>query len=137
MRVIHKLYKNEKLKRYRSRGNNYGNLNQRNCSLCNFTAAVIVFLRWCYEFNIGNFCNTLLLFKIKKMKIFEIFKGDKGEFSSKRFVGIVGSLVLFGRMIYSPMPELIQAVEYIAIFSLGFTSFDKFTNGKTNSAQDI
>jgi hypothetical protein len=65
-------------------------------------------------------------------KIFEIFKGDKGEFSSKRFVGIIGSLVLFGRMIYSPIPELIQAVEYIAIFSLGFTSFDKFTNGKNN-----
>lgn len=67
------------------------------------------------------------------MKIFQIFKGDKGEFSSKRFVGIVGALVLFGRMIYSPMPELIQAVEYIAIFSLGFTSFDKFTNGKANN----
>lgn len=71
------------------------------------------------------------------MKIFQIFKGDKGEFSSKRFVGIVGALVLFGRMIYSPMPELIQAVEYIAIFSLGFTSFDKFTNGKNNSSQDV
>jgi hypothetical protein len=66
------------------------------------------------------------------MKILEIFTGDKGEFSSKRFVGIIGSLVLFGRMIYSPIPELIQAVEYIVIFSLGFTSFDKFTNGKNN-----
>jgi len=69
-------------------------------------------------------------------RILEIFTGDKGEFSSKRFVGIIGSLVLFGRMIYSPIPELIQAVEYIAIFSLGFTSFDKFTNGKNNTDQN-
>ena len=69
-------------------------------------------------------------------RILEIFTGDKGEFSSKRFVGIIGSLVLFGRMIYSPIPELIQAVEYISIFSLGFTSFDKFTNGKNNTDQN-
>jgi len=39
-------------------------------------------------------------------------------------------------MIYSPIPELIQAVEYISIFSLGFTSFDKFTNGKNNTDQN-
>ena len=69
-------------------------------------------------------------------RILEIFTGDKGEFSSKRFVGIIGALVLFGRMVYSPIPELIQAVEYISIFALGFTSFDKFTNGKNNSNPD-
>ena len=71
------------------------------------------------------------------MKIFQIFKGDKGEFSSKRFVGIIGALVLCGSMIYYNTDKLVEAVEYIAIFSLGFTSFDKFTNGKNNSSQDV
>ena len=78
------------------------------------------------------------------MKIFEIFKGDKGEFSSKRFVGIVGAFVLFGTLAHNsttptdiaPSKELVQAVEYIAIFSLGFTSFDKFSNGKNNTDQN-
>ena len=36
-------------------------------------------------------------------KILEIFKGDKGEFSSKRFVGIIGAFVLFGTMAHNSM----------------------------------
>ena len=72
-------------------------------------------------------------------KILEIFKGDKGEFSSKRFVGIIGAFVLYGTLAYNstthqdiaPSKELVQAVEWITILTLGFTTIDKFgNNGK-------
>lgn len=71
-------------------------------------------------------------------KILEIFKGDKGEWSSKRFVGIIGALVLFGTMAHNsmshmdvaPSPELVEAVEWVTILSLGFTSIDKYSNRK-------
>ena len=45
-------------------------------------------------------------------KIIEIFKGDKGEFSSKRFVGIVGAFVLFGTMVNREIPSVTAA--YVA-----------------------
>ena len=72
-------------------------------------------------------------------KIFEIFKGDKGEFSSKRFVDFIDALVLYGTMAHNsmspqeiaPSPELVAAVEWVTILSLGFTSIDKFGNKKT------
>lgn len=67
------------------------------------------------------------------MRLSEIFKGDKGEFSSKRFVGILGALVLFGSMVYYNTPQLVEAVEFITIFSLGYTVIDKYTNGKNNA----
>ena len=72
-------------------------------------------------------------------KIFEIFKGDKGEFSSKRFVGIIGAFVLYGTLAYNstthqdiaPSKELVEAVEWVTILTLGFTTIDKFgNNGK-------
>jgi hypothetical protein len=71
-------------------------------------------------------------------KISEIFKGDKGEFSSKRFVGIIGAFVLFGTMAHNslspeeiaPSEKLVEAVEWVVILSLGFTSIDKFSNKK-------
>jgi len=69
------------------------------------------------------------------MRISELFKGDKGEFSSKRFVGIFGALVLFGSMVFYNTSELVEAVEFITIFSLGYTVIDKYTNGKNNSNQ--
>jgi hypothetical protein len=69
------------------------------------------------------------------MRISEIFKGDKGEFSSKRFVGVVGALVLFGSLVYYNTSELVEAVEFITIFSLGYTVIDKYTNGKNNASQ--
>ena len=71
------------------------------------------------------------------MKIFEIFKGDKGEFSSKRFVGILGALVLFGSMVYYNTDKLVEAVEFITIFSLGYTVIDKYSNGKANSNEQL
>jgi hypothetical protein len=67
------------------------------------------------------------------MKLSEFFKGDKGEFSSKRFVGIFGSVVLFGSMVYYNTPQLVEAVEFVTIFSLGYTVIDKYTNGKQGS----
>jgi hypothetical protein len=67
------------------------------------------------------------------MGLSEIFKGDKGEFSSKRFVGIIGALVLFGSLAYYNTPQLVEAVEFITIFSLGYTVIDKYTNGKKGS----
>lgn len=71
-------------------------------------------------------------------KLLEIFTGDKGEMSSKRFVGIIGAFVLFGTMAHNsmstsdiaPSPELVTAVEFIVIACLGFTSIDKFSNKK-------
>ena len=71
------------------------------------------------------------------MKIFQIFKGDKGEFSSKRFVGIVGALVLCGSMVYHNTDKLVEAVEFITIFSLGYTVIDKYSNGKANSNEQL
>jgi hypothetical protein len=68
------------------------------------------------------------------MKFFEIFKGNKNEFSHKRFVGVIGAFVLFGTMVYNnmypksitPDAELIQAVEYVVIACIGSTAIEKF-----------
>ena len=70
------------------------------------------------------------------MKITEIFKGDKGEFSSKRFVGILGAVVLCGSMVYYHSDKRIEAVEFITIFPLGYTVIDKYSNGKNNGNQN-
>ena len=72
------------------------------------------------------------------MKFLDFFKGDKGEASSKRFVGIIGAFILFGTMAHNslspadivPSAELVTAVEFIVIACLGFTSIDKFSNKK-------
>jgi hypothetical protein len=72
------------------------------------------------------------------MKFLDFFKGDKGEASSKRFVGIIGAFILFGTMAHNslspadivPSPDLVSAVEFIVIACLGFTSIDKFSNKK-------
>jgi hypothetical protein len=72
-------------------------------------------------------------------KILEIFKGDKGEWSSKRFVGVIGALILFATMAHNslshmdvaPSAELVEAVEWVTILSLGFTSIDKYSNKKS------
>jgi hypothetical protein len=72
------------------------------------------------------------------MRFLDFFKGDKGQASSKRFVGIIGAFVLFGTMAHNslspadivPSPDLVSAVEFIVIACLGFTSIDKFSNKK-------
>ena len=68
------------------------------------------------------------------MKILDVFKGQAGETSSKRVVGVLGALVLFGTMIansfshveVAPSPELVSSVEWVTILCLGFTSVEKF-----------
>jgi hypothetical protein len=80
---------------------------------------------------------SYLLSKFASMKkMMEMFKGDKGEISSKRVVGIVGALVLFATMAHNslspeeiaPSKDLVAAVEFVVIACLGFTSIDKFAN---------
>ena len=69
------------------------------------------------------------------MKLLEMFKGQAGEISSKRVVGIVGAVVLFGTMLansfspieVAPSAELVSAVEWVTILCLGFTSVEKFS----------
>jgi hypothetical protein len=69
-------------------------------------------------------------------KMLEMFKGDKGEVSSKRVVGIVGAIVLFSAMVLnifypkeiSPSPDLIDAVKWVVIGALGITGAEKFAN---------
>jgi hypothetical protein len=60
------------------------------------------------------------------MKIFEAFKGEKGEVSSKRVVGIVGAISLIGSMIYYNTDKLVEAVEWLSILALGFSAVEKF-----------
>lgn len=68
-------------------------------------------------------------------KMLEMFKGDKGEVSSKRVVGIVGAIILFTTMVLNvmspkdiaPSKDLISAVQFVVIACLGFTSIDKFS----------
>ena len=68
------------------------------------------------------------------MKILDVFKGQAGETSSKRVVGVLGALVLFGTMLansfspveVAPSPELVSSVEWVTILCLGFTSVEKF-----------
>lgn len=60
---------------------------------------------------------------------------DSNEISSKRVVGVLGALVLFGTMIansfspleIAPSAELVAAVEWVTILCLGFTSVEKFS----------
>jgi hypothetical protein len=65
-------------------------------------------------------------------RLLEVFTGDKGEISSKRVIGVIGALILFTSLIIStrlelhPNKELVEAVEWVVILCLGFTSIDKF-----------
>lgn len=71
-------------------------------------------------------------------KIREMFLGTNGETSSKRVVGILGALVLFTTMAtnsfsdvsIAPSTDLVEAVKWITIACLGFTSIEKFSNSK-------
>jgi len=71
-------------------------------------------------------------------KFNEIFKGQRGEISSKRVVGVVGAFVLFGTMAHNslssvdiaPSTDLVEAVKWITIACLGFTSAEYFAPKK-------
>jgi hypothetical protein len=66
--------------------------------------------------------------------ILQAFKGPEGEISSKRVVGIIGALVLFATFCansfshidVAPSDKLVEAVEWVVILCLGFTSIEKF-----------
>ena len=68
-------------------------------------------------------------------KLIEIFKGQRGELSSKRVVGVIGALVLFATMAansfsdvsIAPSTDLVEAVKWITIACLGFTSAEYFS----------
>jgi len=60
------------------------------------------------------------------------------DVSSKRVIGVIGALVLFGTMIansfspidIAPSKELVEAVEYITIAMFFGTAVEKFANKK-------
>ena len=64
--------------------------------------------------------------------------GVGDEVSSKRVIGMLGALVLFGTMIansfspkdIAPSRELVEAVEYITIAMFFGTAVEKFANKK-------
>ena len=67
-------------------------------------------------------------------KILEAFKGTEGEVSSKRLVGIIGAIILFvtffansfSHIEVAPSDKLVDAVEWVVILCLGFTTIEKF-----------
>lgn len=59
-------------------------------------------------------------------KIMEAFKGERGEVSSKRVVGILGAIALIGSMVYYNTDKLVEAVEWLSILALGFSAVEKF-----------
>ena len=67
-----------------------------------------------------------------------LFTDDKGIPSSKRFVGIVGALLLFVTMFVNsfthqdvaPSGSLVDAVLILSLGALGLTSADKFAKNK-------
>ena len=71
-------------------------------------------------------------------KVIEFLKkvvSDGNDISSKRVVGVLGAVVLFGTMLansfspieVAPSAELVSAVEWVTILCLGFTSVEKFS----------
>lgn len=67
-------------------------------------------------------------------KLREIFTGQGGSISSKRVVGVLGALVLFTTMAansfshidVAPSANLVEAVMWVTISCLGFTSAEYF-----------
>jgi len=76
------------------------------------------------------FCHTFVDMKewVKKLL------GNGDEVSSKRVVGLLGALVLFGTLIansfspkdIAPSKELVEAVEYLTIAMFFGTAIEKF-----------
>lgn len=78
------------------------------------------------------------------MKIFNwisrLFSDERGEPSSKRFVGILSALLLlvvFGLNIFmkdlnTPSDSMVDAITLLAVGGLGFSTVDKFWSAKNN-----
>jgi hypothetical protein len=64
----------------------------------------------------------------------KLLAGSGDEVSSKRVIGVLGALVLFGTMIWNsfspqdiaPSKELVEAVEYVTIAMFFGTAVEKF-----------
>lgn len=64
-----------------------------------------------------------------------IFKEHNGKWSAKRVVGVCGAFVLFATLLINSIhpvdmsgsKDIINAIEWLTIASLGFTSIDKFS----------
>ena len=77
------------------------------------------------------FCYTFVFMKEWVTKLVGV--GD--EVSSKRVIGVLGALVLFGTLIansfshqeIAPSKELVEAVEYITIAMFFGTAIEKFS----------
>ena len=73
---------------------------------------------------------------LEKMKewMSKLLAGSGDEVSSKRVIGVLGALVLFGTMIWNsfspqdiaPSKELVEAVEYVTIAMFFGTAVEKF-----------
>ena len=74
-----------------------------------------------------------------------LFTDEHGVVSSKRFVGIMCSIMLcvtmyhnsFSTVDVAPSPVLVDAVALLAFSSLGLSSVDKFTNTKKKVKETI
>ena len=73
-----------------------------------------------------------------------LFKDEKGNPSSKRFVGILCGIALcvtmyhnsFSTVDVAPSPVLVDAVALLAFGCLGLASVDKFTARKSNKTEE-
>ena len=65
-----------------------------------------------------------------------IFINEGGAVTSKRFVGLLTSIILCIALIVNPTDTLVNAVALLAFGALGLSSVDKFINmkEKTNTA---
>lgn len=69
-----------------------------------------------------------------------LFEDERGEPSSKRFVGILSALLLiivftvtvFNKDLNAPSETLIDSITLLAVGGLGFSSVDKFWSSKNN-----
>ena len=62
-----------------------------------------------------------------------LFNDEKGNPSSKRFIGIICGLSLCAALYFkglNPATEIVNAVSLLAFGCLGLTAIDKFTNRK-------
>jgi len=78
------------------------------------------------------------------MRILEIFRDEKGNYSSNRFVGVLSGLSLCVCLVISaashkeitPHEGLIDAVVFICTGSLGFGTISKVAEKFTNTNKD-
>ena len=77
------------------------------------------------------------------MKFLEIIKDEKGQFSSKRFAGILCTIMLcitmyhnsFSPLEVAPSTALVDAVALLAFGALGLSSVEKFKKDENNESK--